>query len=307
MPGSDEASGSASADLCRRPGGAASGCACPAARIRRSRHQPAGRDIRRAVPRKGTVEGDRTAVFPASRIFQSKTTKPAARHLKQLSGRTRRIRKDCDDVPARKIVASAATDSRIAVENLTEIRTRTRQRGRRRRHAWIYAQLRGFPRRSGRNDRCHRRCRRSAAAGATRFGHVHRRNRPTQSTFRCRRADTKLNATRSVAWKYLAGGRMSAAGGPPVSRPILGEHARISLLTSHRLPAAVKKGRRTYPTISIPITTTHPLTGCPTGEFDRTLRSPGLADAPRPRGTRCLRRFPACGSGRPADRSPRRC
>jgi putative transposase len=85
--------------------------------------------------------------FRLKRKLQSKGTKSAKRHLKTMRRRQRLFRRDCDHVLAKQIVASAGPGSVIAVENLTEIRTRTKRRGsrqRRRHHGWSYAQLRGF-------------------------------------------------------------------------------------------------------------------------------------------------------------------
>jgi IS605 OrfB family transposase len=169
--------------------------------------------------------------FRLKRKLQSKGTKSAKRHLKKMRRRQRLFRRDCDHVLAKQIVESAGPGSVIVVENLTDIRTRTKQRGRRQRrrhHGWSYAQLRGFtadkaqtigsivkavdPRHT--SQRC------------SECGHVHRRNRPTQSLFRCRECgyevNADLNAARNVAWKYHASTGKTDAGGQSVSLPIVG-------------------------------------------------------------------------------------
>jgi putative transposase len=159
------------------------------------------------------------------------------RFLKKLCGR-RRFRKDCDHVLAKQIVGSAGPPSVIAVENVTEIRARTKQRRRRQRrrhHAWSYARLGGLltdkaeaagsivvavdPRHT--SQRC------------SKCGHGHRRNAPTQSLFRCRacgyEVNADLNAARNVAWKYLAGIGKPEAGGPSVTLPVAGEECSHDL------------------------------------------------------------------------------
>jgi len=60
-------------------------------------------------------------------------------------------------------------------------------------------------------------------------GHVHRRNRPTQSLFRCQscgyEVNADLNGARNVAWKYLASLGKSEASWQSVNLPIVGEGA----------------------------------------------------------------------------------
>jgi putative transposase len=169
--------------------------------------------------------------FRLKRKLQSKGTKSAKRHLKMMRRRQRLFRRDCDHVLAKRIVESAGPGCVIAVENLTDIRSRTKQRGkrqRRRHHGWSYAQLRGFttdkaeaigsivvavdPRKT--SQRCNK------------CGHEHRRNRPTQSLFRCQacgyEVNADLNAARNVGWKYHASIGKPEAGGQTVNLPIVG-------------------------------------------------------------------------------------
>jgi putative transposase len=183
--------------------------------------------------------------FRLKRKLQSKGTKSAKRHLKKMRRRQRLFRRDCDHVLAKRIVESAGPGGVIVVENLTNIRSRTKQRGkrqRRRHHGWSYAQLRGFvadkaeaagsivvavdPRHT--SQRC------------SKCGHVHRRNRSTQSIFRCRECgyevNADLNGSRNVAWKYHASIGKTEVGGQFVNLPIVGiEHASCSF--THKPPA----------------------------------------------------------------------
>ncbi len=75
------------------------------------------------------------------RDLQSKGTKSARKHLRKLSDRLQRFRKDCDHVLSKRIVQSAASGATIVIENLTNIRSRVQQRGRenrRRLHSWTF-------------------------------------------------------------------------------------------------------------------------------------------------------------------------
>jgi len=62
--------------------------------------------------------------FRLRRKLQAKGTKSAKRHLKKLSGKTARRRRDHDHVVSRRIVDGVPEGATIAVENLTNIRTR---------------------------------------------------------------------------------------------------------------------------------------------------------------------------------------
>jgi IS605 OrfB family transposase len=169
--------------------------------------------------------------FRLKRKLQSKGTKSAKRHLCKMRRRQRLFRRDCDHVLAKQIVESAGPGSVIVVENLTDIRSRTKQRGsrqRRRHHGWSYAQLRGFttdkaeangsivvavdPRKT--SQRC------------SKCGFVHRSNRRSQSVFRCRECgyevNADLNGARNVAWKYHASIGKPDVGGQHVNLPIVG-------------------------------------------------------------------------------------
>lgn len=170
--------------------------------------------------------------FRLKRKLQAKGTKSAKRHLKALSGRQRRFRRDCDHVLSKRIVQSVGPGGVIVVENLTDIRSRTQQRGRkqrRRHHSWSYAQLRAFVERKAEAEGCTVVAvdPRKTSQRCFRCGHEHRRKRPTQSVFRCQccghEVNADLNAARNVAWKYLAEAGMSGLGGRNVNAPIVGE------------------------------------------------------------------------------------
>jgi IS605 OrfB family transposase len=123
--------------------------------------------------------------------LQKRQTKSANRRLKQLAGKEARFAKDTNHVISKQIVAKAKRTGRgISVENLTGIRARIRARKPQRAvlHSWAFAQLGSFlgykaklagvpliavdPRNTSRE--------------CSQCGSIDKKNRPSQSTFRCR-------------------------------------------------------------------------------------------------------------------------
>lgn len=79
--------------------------------------------------------------------LQAKGTKSAKRHLKRLSGRERRFKRDVNHTVSKTLVGKAErTESLIALENLSGIRGRARVgHNQRERHSkWAFRQLRSF-------------------------------------------------------------------------------------------------------------------------------------------------------------------
>jgi putative transposase len=165
--------------------------------------------------------------FRLSRALQKNGTKSAKRHLRKAKRRRSRFRKDADHVLSKQIVAAAEPGATIVLENLKDIRKRTRQgkrttkqrQAKRRMHSWPFASLkekieykaeeRGCtvvavdPRHTSQRCSC--------------CGHTARTNRRSQSKFKCRKCglhlNADLNAARNIAAKYRAGGGISPAGG----------------------------------------------------------------------------------------------
>jgi putative transposase len=162
--------------------------------------------------------------FRLRRSLQRKGTPSAKRHLRKLAGKVNRFRRDCDHLLSRRMVDSVQPGTVIVVENLVDIRTRAKQRGRqsrRRLHSWSFAQLRVFLTYKAEAKGCKVAGidPRHTSQACSRCGHVHRSNRRSQSRFVCRACgfelNADLNAARNIAGKYLASGGMTAAGGPP--------------------------------------------------------------------------------------------
>lgn len=93
------------------------------------------------------VDEKRVKIDKLKSALQSKGTKSAKRHLKFLSGKESRFRKDVNHCVAKKIVAKAKRHSlSIGLEKLTGIRERTvlRKAQRRQHSSWAFNQLQQF-------------------------------------------------------------------------------------------------------------------------------------------------------------------
>jgi putative transposase len=158
-------------------------------------------------------------IFRLRRKLQAKGTRSAKRHLKRLSGKRFRQRKDHDHVLSKQIVASASPGSTIVLENLTNIRETSKiGRGKknkhvenkRRMHSWSFAQLYSFVTYKAEHkgmtvvkvDPRH------TSQMCSHCGYHHRSNRRSQSLFLCRQCgyqlNADLNASINIRNKYLA-------------------------------------------------------------------------------------------------------
>lgn len=161
-------------------------------------------------------------IFRLRRKLQAKGTKSAKRHLRKLSGKLFRQRKDHDHVLSKRIVQNAPPGSTLVLENLTHIRSRARMRkgeGQRRLHSWSFAQFHSFLSYKAQEkgidvvkvDPRH------TSQTCSRCGHQARNNRRSQSLFLCRMCgfslNADLNASRNIAKKHLASLGTSLAGG----------------------------------------------------------------------------------------------
>lgn len=163
--------------------------------------------------------------FRLRRALQKKGTKSAKRHLKKLSGRTARRRRDHDHVVSRHIVDGVPEGATIAVENLTNIRSRVKAKrangSQRRLHSWSFATLRAYItyKAEERGIRVEGVDPRHTSQTCHRCSFQSRYNRRTQAEFWCRscgyRLNADLNGARNIAAKLLASRGMTAAGGPP--------------------------------------------------------------------------------------------
>jgi putative transposase len=172
--------------------------------------------------------------FRLRRALQAKGSKSAKRHLRRLAGREQRFRRDCDHVLSKSILQGLPPGTTIVVEDLTHLRTRVKCRkgeGKRRLHAWSFAQLRAFLEYKAEANGCRvvgvdprytsQRC--------NACGHIERANRKSQNDFCCRKCDRRqnadLNAAKNSRDKHLVGWAIDVPGGPPST----GLSSRISL------------------------------------------------------------------------------
>jgi putative transposase len=162
-------------------------------------------------------------IFRLRRLLQAKGTRSARRHLKKLSGKQFRQRRDHDHVLSKRIVQAAEPGTTIVLENLREIRERTEQKGRasrRRQHSWSFNQLQEFLlyKAEERGMRAVKVDPRHTSQTCSRCGYQHRSNRRSQSLFLCRacgfQLNADINAARNIRDKHLASLGISATGGP---------------------------------------------------------------------------------------------
>jgi len=176
--------------------------------------------------------------FRLRRKLQARGTKSAKRHLKKLSGKLFRQRRDHDHVLSTRIVQQAPAGSTIVLENLTRIRE-TSQIGRskkhdtkRRLHSWSFAQFHTFLsyKAQERGIQVIKVDPRHTSQRCSRCGYQTRNNRRSQSLFHCRscgyQLNADLNAAQNIRDKYtlpLASLGTSLARGSPVTRPIVSD------------------------------------------------------------------------------------
>lgn len=152
------------------------------------------------------IERTRQKMGTLKAALQRRGTKSAKRHLKKLSGREARFRRDANHRISKHIVAKAKrTHKRIALEDLRHIRSRTERtvkKSQRQRHsAWAFSQLRVFI------------AYKAALAGVpmhfvdprdtsricSACGHCEQANRKSQAEFVCRSCGFAAPADRNAA------------------------------------------------------------------------------------------------------------
>lgn len=169
---------------------------------------------------------DRT--FELRRRLQSKGTKSAKRRLKEISGRQKRFRRDCDHVLSKRLVQSVDEGATIAFEDLTNIRGRakTRKAQRCRLYSWSFAQFQSFVtyKAEARGIVIGFVDPRYTSQKCSECGHIERGNRPTQSDFRCKKcgfeSHADLNAAINIREDFLK--RRASVNAPIVVCPEMG-------------------------------------------------------------------------------------
>jgi putative transposase len=178
--------------------------------------------------------------FRLKRKLQAKGTRSAKRHLKKLSGKQFRRRKDNDHVLSKRIVQHASLGATIVLENLKNIRETSKmgrgknvsqkRENKRRLHSWSFAQLYSFVeyKAQARGITVVKIDPRHTSQTCNKCGHQARNNRRSQSVFHCRscgyQLNADLNASINIREKYLtslAQDGTSVLSGPSVKRPIV--------------------------------------------------------------------------------------
>lgn len=151
-------------------------------------------------------------IFRLRRTLQAKGTKSAKKHLKKLSGKLFRQRRDHDHVLSKRIVQNAHPGATLVVENLSHIRERAQMRkgeGQRRLHSWSFDQFRSFLsyKAEARGMQVVKVDPRHTSQQCSRCGYQARNNRRSQSLFHCRscgyQANADWNAAKNIREKHL--------------------------------------------------------------------------------------------------------
>ncbi|GAC1504889.1 MAG: hypothetical protein NVS2B12_18040 [Ktedonobacteraceae bacterium] len=175
-------------------------------------------------------------LFRLKRTLQKCGSKSAKRHLKKLSGKLFRQRKDHDHVLSKRIVQQTPQGATLVLENVKNIRSTSKiRRGKtvetkRRFHSWSFAQFHAFLsyKAAAQGIQVVKVDPRHTSQTCSRCGHQHRSNRRSQSLFMCRHCgyslNADLNASYTIREKYLLSlasvGTPSLAGSP-VKLPIV--------------------------------------------------------------------------------------
>jgi len=165
----------------------------------------------------GVVEG---RTHNIRRRLQAKGTRSAKRHLKRLSGKQGRFRRDCDHVLSKRLVTSVQSGATLVFEDLTDIRGRAkvRKQQRRRRHSWSFAQLQAFTayKAQARGIGIGYVDPRYTSQKCSACGHRERANRPNQADFRCVSCGFVCNADHNASLNIRQDYLSRAAVSPPI-------------------------------------------------------------------------------------------
>jgi len=136
--------------------------------------------------------------------LQSKGTKSAKRHLKKLSKKVNRYRRDVNHCIAKQVVQSVAPGSTIILEKLTGIRQNVRLRKKQRTelHKWNFYQFEQFLKYKAeeKGTQVEYVSARYTSQKCSKCGHVSRSNRKNQSQFKCTQCSYQLNADLNAAF-----------------------------------------------------------------------------------------------------------
>ena len=166
--------------------------------------------------------------FRLRRALQGKGTKSAKRHLKKLSGKLKRFQANTNHVIAKHIVTSCQPGDTLVMENLTDIRERTKGRRKQRRAMsnWSFSQLQGFIayKAAYKGISVEFVDARYSSQACSRCGYIDKRNRVYQSEFSCKKKQCGYsnNADENAAYN-LASRAKRVASGLPVKPAIVSD------------------------------------------------------------------------------------
>jgi len=136
--------------------------------------------------------------------LQSKGSKSAKRHLKKLSKKVNRFRRDVNHCIAKQIVQSVNEGSTIILEKLTGIRqtVRLRKKQRRELHKWNFYQFEQFLKYKAEEKGIQVEYVSASYTSqkCSKCGHISRSNRKNQSQFKCSQCSYQLNADLNAAF-----------------------------------------------------------------------------------------------------------
>lgn len=163
-----------------------------------------------------TVDAARQRFTKLKKRLQSRGTKSAKRHLKRLSGKERRFKRDNNHIIAKKLVRKAkGTLNAIALEDLKGFRATVGKAFRERFGKWSFDELRRFVEYKARIEGIPVVAidPRNTSRTCSRCGHCEKANRVSQSEFTCRQCGFSTNADFNAA--------VNIAARAAVSRPIV--------------------------------------------------------------------------------------
>jgi putative transposase len=164
--------------------------------------------------------------FRLRRSLQGKGTKSAKRHLKQLAGRLKRFQRDANHILSKQLVSSCQPGDILVMENLTDIRERTKGRRTQRRAMsnWSFAELQRLIAYKAAYRGIHVEFvdARYSSQACSRCGHIDKRNRLSQSEFSCKHCGYKANADVNAAYN-LATRAKSVSSGLSVKQPLVSD------------------------------------------------------------------------------------
>jgi putative transposase len=164
--------------------------------------------------------------FRLRRSLQGKGTKSAKRHLKKLAGRLKRFQRDANHILSKQLVSSCQPGDILVMENLTDIRERTKGRRTQRRAMsnWSFAELQRLIAYKAAYRGIHVEFvdARYSSQACSRCGHIDKRNRVSQSEFSCKHCGYKANADVNAAYN-LATRAKSGSSGLSVKQPIVSD------------------------------------------------------------------------------------